>query len=97
MSNDDFIKTYQSYIGVKLPFTLDDITTQFQITQSSIDMLQYFEPVSYEEDVWMQIGNIAWGQGYHTSLYGNLHKKLIAVHGLLHENSKVLMEYMLPS
>lgn len=81
-------------VGREFEFELDEETRgTFLVKQSWIDMLHYYNPIEYQGDIWQQCADIPWGQGFHTILYYNGSTRLIAIHDILCDTSKIAHEY----
>jgi len=68
---------------------------KFVVQKSWIDMLHFYAPVKYDGQLWHQVADIPWGQGFHTVLYYNGDARLIAVHNELCLTSEIMKEYEL--
>jgi hypothetical protein len=58
---------FQHLVGRSFEYKLG----KFEITQSSIDMLQYSSPIRSGGHDWYCVSYIYWGQGYYSSMYAN--------------------------
>lgn len=67
---------FSRHHGKKFKYDLDkDTSANFEI---NADLVQYFEPIQHDGKAWYQVADIAWGQGYHSVLYGSLDGNLVA-------------------
>lgn len=73
----------------------NNLSGTFVIQKKWIDMLCYYEPIEYNDSLWIQVSNISWGQGYHSVLYYDGVNDLIAVNDELTVNSEIIMRYSL--
>ena len=94
---EDLVAACSKLIGRK--FTLEllgvDMHGTFEVQQQWIDMLHMYVPAKYDGQLWHQVADIPWGQGFHTLLYYNGGNRLIAVHHELCETSDIVREYSL--
>ena len=81
-------------IGKRFLYNLDkSLHCEFIIEESWIDMLEHYEPIEYNGELWMKVASISWGQGYNSSLYYNGFEDLIAVNDDLCEYSIIQKNY----
>ena len=89
---DSVLERFQPIIGKSFPYSVhDDVRAEFMVSPTSIQCGHYMEPVQTKTDVWYTVGNIYWGQGYHSTLYGNMCNPeeitLVAVNGFTWDGS----------
>ncbi len=80
-------------VGREFEFELGEARGTFLVKQTWIDMLRYYDPITYQGELWQQCADISWGQGYHTVLYHNGSTRLIATHDMLCDASEIVKEY----
>jgi hypothetical protein len=80
--------------GKEYEFHLDlDVRGTFKIEDKWIDSLYNYQPTTYKGELWHQVSDIYWGQGYHSLLYYNGSSRLIVVHGELNDLSSIILEF----
>ncbi len=81
---DKIVATFSKHIGRTITYTphkdlpeKQRLYSKFVIKEDMLNMIQYYDldvfnrELHATDDVWAPIGDIAWGQGYHSVLYGN--------------------------
>ena len=80
--------------GNEYEFNLDLNTRgTFKIEDKWIDGLHNYTPTPYKGELWHQVSDIYWGQGYHSLLFYNGSSRLVVVHDVLNDLSSIIFEY----